>query len=375
MDIKSSDDYIRGILNDGFLLFLKAALAVTVIISLLCYWFEFYSDAIIAASTIPFIIIAALLTRKGTVWGILLIIFISALGSALSIGPTATYSGPAVSIFLIIAPLIATRFLEPEAGLWALFLQLFLLIFAMVVKDISGAVAVRYSFFAAIDLTLITVTFMISSSILRHALATTYENETELQTMYDDVLLGWTQALELRNKETKGHTDRVTRLTLRIGTALGLNDSELLDIRRGAIMHDIGKTGIPDSILLKQGPLSGLEIDIMRLHPTYAYQWLRPFQRMHKSLEIPYSHHEKWDGSGYPRGLKGKDIPLSARIFAMADVYDALTSSRPYRGPMPREQALQYIVDRAGKDFDPALVPVFLEQEEKLNLELHDNTI
>jgi len=138
------------------------------------------------------------------------------------------------------------------------------------------------------------------------------------------------------------------------------------DIRRGALLHDIGKTGIPDSILLKPGPLSPIERDIMKLHPTYAYQWLRPFQRFGKALDIPYCHHERWDGSGYPRGLKGRDIPISARIFSIADVYDALCSARPYRAAMPREDARKYIEDRAGTDFDPALVTVFLREEESL---------
>jgi len=364
--MKSSEIYIRKILNRGFETFLYIAILLTVAIAGFSWIVGFHTDALFATATIPIQLLAWYLTRRGTIYGILLIIIVSAIGSSWSASPASTYIGPAVSIYLIVAPLIATRFLEPHSGIWTLFIQLFFLVFALVVKDIPSAIIVRYSFYALLDLGIITTAFIISSSILRKAITTSYDDEIELQRMYDDILSGWSHALELRNKETRGHTDRVTQLTMTVAAAIGIPESDMPDIRRGALLHDIGKTGIPDSILLKPGPLSPIERDIMKLHPTYAYQWLRPFQRFGKALDIPYCHHERWDGSGYPRGLKGRDIPISARIFSIADVYDALCSARPYRAAMPREDARKYIEDRAGTDFDPALVTVFLREEESL---------
>lgn len=367
--------YLRKVLNTGFLSFLKVSFVVTLVLALVCYYFKFYEDAMYAALCLPFIVISWILTKQGTIYGIFLIIALSVFGSVQSVNPSTTYIGPAVSIFLIVAPIIATRFLDPEAGIWTLFMQLFALMFSLVLKETPPVIAVRYGFFAFIDLSIITAAFIISSNILRRALLTSYEDEIELQRMYDDVLTGWAHALELRNKETKGHTDRVTRLTLLMCAALGMPDEELPDIRRGALLHDIGKTGIPDNILLKPGPLSPIERDIMQLHPTYAYQWLRPFYRLGKALDIPYCHHERWDGTGYPRGLRGKDIPLSARVFAIADVYDALISTRPYRPALPRLEARAYIAERAGIDFDPALVEVFLREEERLFNQSDDDII
>jgi putative nucleotidyltransferase with HDIG domain len=145
-------------------------------------------------------------------------------------------------------------------------------------------------------------------------------SNTELTLAYDTTLEGWARALELRDKETEGHTQRVTEMTLRLATAMGVPEAELVHVRRGALLHDIGKMGIPDSILLKPGPLSESEWEIMRMHPVYAYEMLSPIGYLRSALDIPYCHHEKWDGSGYPRGLAGEQIPLHARIFAVADV-------------------------------------------------------
>lgn len=183
----------------------------------------------------------------------------------------------------------------------------------------------------------------------------------ELALAYDTTLEGWSRALELRDQETEGHAHRVTELTLRLARALGMTDAELMHVRRGALLHDIGKMGIPDSILLKKGPLSEDEWDIMRQHPVYAQQLLAPVPFLKPALDIPYAHHEKWDGSGYPQGLKGTQIPLSARIFAIVDVWDALNSDRPYRKAWPRERALEYIRSQSGKHFDPKVVEVFLK--------------
>ncbi|MCQ3937245.1 MAG: hypothetical protein DPW18_09385 [Chloroflexi bacterium] len=177
---------------------------------------------------------------------------------------------------------------------------------------------------------------------------------------YDATLAGWARALELRDFETEGHTQRVSKIARELAQLCGMNDEALTQIYRGALLHDVGKMGIPDSILLKPGPLSTLESEIMRRHPTYAYEMLKSIEYLRPSLEIPLYHHEKWDGSGYPAGLKGEEIPLSARIFAIVDVWDALTSDRPYRPALDKEKALQYIMENSGKHFDPHIVEKFL---------------
>ncbi|MBP8933203.1 MAG: HD domain-containing protein, partial [Candidatus Atribacteria bacterium] len=178
---------------------------------------------------------------------------------------------------------------------------------------------------------------------------------------YDTTIEGWAQALELRDQETEGHTRRVADLTLKLAQALGVNSEELIPIRRGALLHDIGKMGIPDRILLKPGPLTEEEWEIMRKHPVYAWELLAPIQYLRRALDIPYCHHERWDGSGYPRGLKGEEIPLSARIFAVVDIWDALISDRPYRLAWSREKAREYLQEQAGQHFDPRVVEKFLE--------------
>ncbi|HXD12065.1 MAG TPA: HD domain-containing phosphohydrolase, partial [Anaerolineales bacterium] len=183
----------------------------------------------------------------------------------------------------------------------------------------------------------------------------------ELSKAYDSTIEGWSHALDLRDKETEGHTQRVTGLTLELAKAFGLTESELVHVRRGALLHDIGKMGVPDRILFKKGPLTEDEWRIMHQHPVYAHDMLRSIDYLRQALDIPYCHHEKWDGTGYPRGLKGEEIPLTARIFAIADVWDAVTSDRPYRQAWPRQQALAHIREGAGKHFDPHVVEVFIE--------------
>ena len=185
-------------------------------------------------------------------------------------------------------------------------------------------------------------------------------SHTELTQAYDATIEGWTQVLDLRDKETEGHTQRVTEMTIRLAQALGLSNAELVHIRRGALLHDIGKMGIPDSILYKPGPLTEAEWAIMRKHPVYAFEMLSPIGYLRLALDIPCSHHEKWDGAGYPRGLKGEAIPLAARIFAVADVWDALRSDRPYRAGWPDDEVREYIRLQSGKHFDPHVVDVFL---------------
>ena len=183
----------------------------------------------------------------------------------------------------------------------------------------------------------------------------------DLSLAYEATIEGWSRALDLRDKETEGHTQRVTELTLLIAKQIGLSSEQMAHLRRGALLHDIGKMGIPDAILLKPGALTDEEWEIMRKHPLYAYEMLYPIQYLRPALDIPYCHHEKWDGGGYPRRLKGEEIPLAARIFAVADVWDALISDRPYRSAWTKARALDYIRKQAGKHFDPQVVKVFFE--------------
>jgi PAS domain S-box-containing protein len=187
------------------------------------------------------------------------------------------------------------------------------------------------------------------------------QSNLDLTLAYDATIQGWSQALELRDEETEGHTRRVTDLTLRLIQAMGLEEVETEHARRGALLHDIGKIAIPDSILLKPGPFDEHEWSLMRQHPQYAYNMLFPITYLAPAIHIPWCHHEEWDGSGYPRGLKGEQIPMVARIFAIADVYDALTSNRPYRLAWTREKALEYIREQSGKHFDPKVVKAFMD--------------
>ncbi|HKP51332.1 MAG TPA: PAS domain S-box protein [Chloroflexia bacterium] len=186
-------------------------------------------------------------------------------------------------------------------------------------------------------------------------------SNTRLSLAYETTLEGWSRALDLRDKETEGHTQRVTEMTLLLAQAMGIEGEELAQIRRGALLHDIGKMGIPDSILLKPGPLTDDEWVIMRKHPVYAFELISPITYLRPALDIPYAHHEKWDGTGYPRGLKGEQIPLAARIFAIVDVWDALRSDRPYRAAWPEEKTRAYIREQSGTHFDPEIVEIFLK--------------
>ena len=183
----------------------------------------------------------------------------------------------------------------------------------------------------------------------------------KLEQAYQATLEGWAQALELRERETANHSRRVVELTLRMARALGIENDRLVQIQRGALLHDIGKLGVPDHILLKPDKLTADEWTIMRMHPMYAYKLLNEIDYLHTSIDIPYCHHEHWDGSGYPRGLKGEDIPLAARIFSIIDVYDALLSNRPYRPAWTEPEVKAYLLAQKGKMFDPALVDLFFE--------------
>jgi HD-GYP domain-containing protein (c-di-GMP phosphodiesterase class II) len=185
-------------------------------------------------------------------------------------------------------------------------------------------------------------------------------NEKNLVKAYDSTLEGWAKAVEMRDKITEDHTRRVVVLTELLARALGIDWEEIVHIRRGAMLHDIGKIGIPDSILNKPSALTKEEMEVMQQHPERAHQMLANIEFLSPSLDIPYCHHERWDGSGYPRGLKGEEIPLSARIFSVVDVWDALTSDRPYRKAWTSADALAYLTEQAGKSFDAHIVDVFL---------------
>ena len=182
---------------------------------------------------------------------------------------------------------------------------------------------------------------------------------------YDATLEGWCAALDLRDEGTMGHTNRVTQLTVQLATELGFPTEEMTKLRRGALLHDIGKMGIPDSILLKPGPLTDDEWTIMRRHPGLAHEFLQRNEFLAPCDDIPFCHHEKWDGSGYPRGLKATEIPLAARIFAVVDVWDALSSDRPYRPAWEPARVLDHIRASRGTHFDPEIADAFLRMVEK----------
>jgi len=187
------------------------------------------------------------------------------------------------------------------------------------------------------------------------------KSNLELVTAYDATIVGWSRAMDLRDKETEGHTQRVTELAVQLAKKMGMNQYDIVQLRRGALLHDIGKLGVPDQILHKPDKLDRLEWAVMRQHPAYAFNMLMSIHYLRPALDIPYCHHEKWDGSGYPRGLKGMEIPLAARIFAVVDVWDALRSDRPYREGWTAERVHEHIVEEAGKHFDPQVVKAFLE--------------
>ncbi len=192
-----------------------------------------------------------------------------------------------------------------------------------------------------------------------HMLDSLNESKQELLDAYEKTIEGWARATDLRDHETEGHSRRVAELTVALARKMGIGEEALVDIRRGALLHDIGKIAVPDSILLKAGRLTNEQLAIMRKHPERAREFIQQIGFLKPALTIPYCHHERWDGTGYPRGLKGTQIPLEARIFAVVDVWDALISDRPYREAMAPESAMAYIVEQSGRHFDPSVVAAF----------------
>ena len=196
------------------------------------------------------------------------------------------------------------------------------------------------------------------------------QSKLDLLNAYDRTLEGWSMALELRDQETEGHTRRVAELTLELAQLMGYEEDALVHVRRGALLHDIGKMGIPDSILLKPGALTEEEWQVMRRHPEFAYQLLWPIEYLRPAIPIPYSHHEWWNGDGYPQGLRGEAIPLPARIFAVIDVWDAMRSDRPYRPAIAEEEVRDYLHDAKGVHFDGRVVEAFFDLLNQKNHEI-----
>ena len=275
----------------------------------------------------------------------------------------ATYSPKDIEATMIILalPIIASSFVITPA---ASFFYAFLAGLGYTASVLYNGTFSEYNFTSIISLFAISFSTFVTSWQFNRALEKNQFLLNDLEKSYEITLDSWSRALDLRDKETEGHTQRVAELTLRIAKKMIFSKEELIHIRRGALLHDIGKLGIPDSILLKPGPLTDEEMRFMRQHPKFAYDLIYPIEYLRPALDIPTTHHEKWDGSGYPLGLKGDEIPLSARIFALVDVYDALTSDRPYRPAWPKDKVIQYIRENSGSHFDPQIVPIFLQEIE-----------
>lgn len=190
------------------------------------------------------------------------------------------------------------------------------------------------------------------------------EAHEQLLSAYEATIEGWSRAMDLRDRETEGHSHRVAELTARLAEKYGMKEDEIIHIKRGALLHDMGKLGVPDHILHKPGNLTEQEWEIMKKHPQFAYDMLYQIEYLRPALHIPQYHHEKWDGTGYPHGLKGEAIPIAARLFAVVDVWDALISDRPYRSAWTKESAITYIREQSGKHFDPEVVELFLQTVE-----------
>jgi HD-GYP domain-containing protein (c-di-GMP phosphodiesterase class II) len=198
--------------------------------------------------------------------------------------------------------------------------------------------------------------------LIHNAFVELRHSKDALQESYYSTLAGWIQALDLNHHETKDHTQRVTKMTVQLSRRMGLGEDELENVYRGALLHDIGKLGIPDEILTKPKPLDEREWEIIKMHPVYAYELLSPIAYLQSAIDIPYCHHERWDGSGYPQRLRGEQIPITARIFAVIDVWDALSSDRVYRKAWPKEKVRSYIRAKAGTHFDPKVVEAFFSE-------------
>jgi putative nucleotidyltransferase with HDIG domain len=213
----------------------------------------------------------------------------------------------------------------------------------------------------------ISVTALLLFVLIRNALREKSAITNQLLESYEQTIRGWVEVMDVRHHETRDHTARVTAMTVELAKLLGIDDEERLNqIERGAILHDIGKIGTPDSVLLKPGKLDADEWAIMLQHPQLAHDILSRIDFLRPCIDIPYCHHEKWDGSGYPQGLKGEEIPLAARIFPVIDVWDALIHPRVYKSAWPEDDVLRHIEEQSGKHFDPTVVRVFLDNYQRI---------
>lgn len=241
---------------------------------------------------------------------------------------------------------------------WTSFLFAGLAIFTYTWTYFQSGNGFSYDSFSIAALIILAIGAYVVSNILNKSIGDSVR-------AYDETIQGWANALEMRDSETMGHSQRVVHLTLSLARKLGIRGPDLIHVRRGVLLHDIGKMGIPDSILHKPSALTEDEWVIMRKHPEYARDYFSGISYLTPAMDIPFFHHERWDGTGYPHGLQGEHIPLPARIFSVVDVWDALTSDRPYREAWSKEKTLQYIQEQAGKHFDPRIVDVFTRLIEK----------
>jgi len=267
------------------------------------------------------------------------------------------YDGSIVAYPIFV--LCVTFLFGKRRGLLIATLLSILSLFAIYILQVNGVYTSRYP--ASLYRVIIISFLFVSMALVTWVARDTWEtNLKRLSESYELTLQGWAKALEYRDGETAGHSQRVTGLTVTLARSLGITGDELTQIQRGAILHDIGKMAVPDSILQKPGSLTEDERQIMKQHPTLAVGLIANIPFLKPALSIPHHHHEQWDGKGYPDGLKGEEIPLAARIFTVIDQWDALTSDRPYRKAWPKEKVVAYLQENAGRIFDPKIVDVFL---------------
>ena len=268
----------------------------------------------------------------------------------------------AYPVFIIIGVLFFGKRATPFFSL-AVIISLVAIVHFEILGVIQPTIGVtRYDILPPIIVLVLAASFIIwvVVGIMENNLERVKESEAELRANYDLTLEAWAKVLEYRDRETEGHSRRLVELSTRLATVLGLGPNEITNLQRGALLHDIGKLAIPDEILLKPGELNDAERKLLEQHPAIAKQMLTQISFLDSSIEVAYSHHERWDGRGYPQGLKGEEIPLSARIFAVVDQWDALMSDRPYRKAWTKEKVISYLQENAGKIYDPEIVNAFL---------------
>ena len=337
-------------------IFLKASGWVTLFL-LIVNLIEWYVDPItpwrvqnVVADLVALVLLAVFwwANRQGwtifSAWGILLIV-IGVIYQSYSPGRLTS------SIVLVTLPIVLSSFLIRPAASF-LFMAVTIVFYFLVYVTNPGEVTI--DLFASLVLPVLAGGSYYVALLLNQTIA-------ELVIAYDETIQGWATALEMRDSETQGHSARVCELTIALARKMNIPEKELVHLRRGVLLHDIGKMAIPDAILHKPGPLTDEEWRVMRRHPEYARTYLIKVPFLGPALDVPYFHHERWDGSGYPNGLVGENIPLYARVFAVVDVWDALTSDRPYRQAWPPEKTLAYLQTEAGRLFDPRVVAAFVE--------------